>query len=590
MKLSIHYKITLIIFLLVFILLAGIYIYLSHTLQKETYRHIEASLLKEVAFATAYMEKTIAPELSIEYYDKIADTIGDRLELRCTIINDDGTVLGDSELSIEEVRVLENHADRPEVRAAKRQGTGARKRFSTTLKTDLLYVARQVTTPTFKGFVRLAMPLSAISQVQSHVRKIVSIAFCVALGVAFIVSIGSSTFISQPIRYIAAAAKKIAEGNYGANIHVRTGDEIEDLTKAFNEMTDQIKRRIDELNMNNARIEAILLSMFDGIMVVSDKGTILFMNAKLREIFHAEKTAIGKQPIEVIRKAEVQHIADAILREDKGVVTREITLLSPEERILLVHATSIIRNGSKDGAVLVFHDITELKRLEQVRKDFVANVSHELRTPLTSIKGYAETLLEGALEDTKSAQEFVDIILKEANRLDLLVNDLLDLSRFESDKHHFVMKEGALDKVVQKVAEQMTAQARKKNIAVTTNFPEKLPAALFDEIAIVQVLLNLLDNAIKYTPEKGRVSVTISPRQNALEVSVKDTGLGIPENDLPRIFERFYRVDKTRSCELGGTGLGLSIAKHIVLAHNGTISVESVIDQGSTFRFTIPIA
>jgi two-component system, OmpR family, phosphate regulon sensor histidine kinase PhoR len=590
MRLSVHHKITLSIFILVFVLLAGVYFYLSITLKEETYERIKTSLMKDVVFAATYVEDVTAGELSTEDYDKVADKIGSCLQLRCTIINDDGTVLGDSDLSAEAVRVLENHADRPEVRDAKIQGTGLRKRYSTTLKTDLLYVVRQVTTPTMNGFVRLAMPLSAITQIQAHVSKVLLIAFCIALCVTFIVSFGSSILISQPIRYIAMTAKKIADGNYGASIHVRTGDEIEDLAHAFNEMNEQIKHRIEELNTNNARIEAILLSMFDGIMVVNDKGAIVFTNAKLKEIFQTEKELIGKQPIEVIRKAEVQQIADSILREEKGVVIREIALLSPQERTLLVHATSILRNGHKEGAVLVFHDITELKKLEQVRKDFVANVSHELRTPLTSIKGYAETLLEGALDDKKNAQEFINIILKESNRLDLLVNDLLDLSRFESDKHHFVMKKSLLNQIVQKAVEQMSAQARKKSITISINLPEKLPAAMFDETAIVQVLLNLLDNAIKYTPEKGRIYVDVVLKQAMIEISIKDTGVGISENDLPRIFERFYRVDKTRSCELSGTGLGLSIAKHIVLAHNGTISVESVIDQGSTFRFTIPIA
>ncbi|MBN1493142.1 MAG: HAMP domain-containing protein [Candidatus Omnitrophica bacterium] len=590
MRLSIHHKITLTIFLLIAILLTSIYIFLSETLKEHTFNRIQKMLYKETALSTSYINQALADRAAVEKCDELADLIGNDLKLRCTIIREDGIVLGDSELSLKEVHDIENHADRPEVREAQRAGIGSKTRHSTTLKEDLLYVAQRLSTPALNGYVRLAVPLSDIRVIQSQVNTALFVAFCAAFLIAFIISFSSSLLISKPIKYIAMMAKRITTGNYSGNIIVHTGDEIEDLANSFNEMSEQISRRIKELNANSARLEAILLSLFDGIMVVNKKGLILFINAKLKELFHIEVDPVGKQPIEVIRKAEVQEIADAILMKDSGVVSREVEFQSPDTKTLLIHATSVVRDGAKEGAVLVFHDITALKNLEKVRKDFVANVSHELRTPLTSIKGYAETLLEGALQDQNSAHEFVDIIYKEANRLNLLVNDLLDLSRFESDKHTFIMKSVHIENIVKKAIERVTTQAREKQIAITTSIPEGLPSVSVDEAAILQVMLNILDNAIKYSDQKGSINVEVTNQQGVLQVAVRDNGIGIAEADLPRIFERFYRADKNRSRTLGGTGLGLAIVKHIILAHNGTISVESTVGKGSVFRFTLPIS
>jgi len=286
----------------------------------------------------------------------------------------------------------------------------------------------------------------------------------------------------------------------------------------------------------------------------------------------------------------VQDIIDKIIQGKQGLVTEEIAVNMPEEKILKVNGVPIVRTDRFEGAILVFHDITELRRLEQIRQDFVANVSHELRTPISSIKGYAETLLEGALEDKDNAREFLSIIYQDSNRLANLINDLLDLSKIESGKMkmNFIPLEPV--SMIRRAVAIMENQAQARSIAIKLNLTPDLPKIKADETRFSQVMINLLDNAIKYTPENGSVVITANVVNNALQIDVADTGIGISEKDLPRIFERFYRVDKARSREMGGTGLGLSIVKHIVQAHAGHVRVKSEPGLGSTFSFTIPLA
>jgi two-component system phosphate regulon sensor histidine kinase PhoR len=385
-------------------------------------------------------------------------------------------------------------------------------------------------------------------------------------------------------------AKSIAMGNFSRKIRVHTKDEIEDLAHAFNNMAKQIRMRIEEVTANKLRLEAILHSMFDGVMVVDNRGMILMINNTLKRMLHIEEPISGKKPIEVIRNVDIQNIVDMIIVQKKGLMSQELSLILPEEKILMIHATPVVREDETDGAVLVFHDITDLKHLEAVRRDFVANVSHELRTPLSTIKGYAETLLDGAINDPENAHEFVKIMYDDANRLALLVNDLLDLSKIESGKFTLNIEPLSLKPLVENVLSGLQKNADQKEIDVSVHIDDSLSKVKADDSRIAQVLLNLIDNAIKYTPEGGAVRIEAIEKHDCVMVDISDTGIGIPEKDLPRIFERFYRVDKGRSRKMGGTGLGLSIVKHIVQSHGGTVFVESTVGKGSTFSFTIPKA
>lgn len=362
------------------------------------------------------------------------------------------------------------------------------------------------------------------------------------------------------------------------------------LQSRFLEARAQLDRMALEESVDEAKLSAILSSMVEGVLVVDKKGAILLMNPSLKKDFFVETDPVGKKPLEVIRNVALQDLVENVLGSNEPrVISQEITLVVPQERFFMVNCVPILRDSEMEGAVLVFHDISELKRLERIRQDFVANVSHELRTPLSSIKGYAETLLEGALEDRSHARDFVDIIHRDSERLSKLIDDILDLSKIESGKMKMSFGPVDLGDAIRRTLAILDNQAKAKNIAIQLNVPEGLPLVRADETRLIQVLMNLTDNAIKYTPEDGRVTLSVVAEGGFVHVDVIDTGIGIPEKDLPRIFERFYRVDKARSREMGGTGLGLSIVKHIVSAHDGQIWVASVQGQGSTFSFTIPI-
>jgi two-component system phosphate regulon sensor histidine kinase PhoR len=330
--------------------------------------------------------------------------------------------------------------------------------------------------------------------------------------------------------------------------------------------------------------------MFEGIMLTNERGEILLLNPSIRKLFFIDSSPEGRKPLEVIRNNAIQEIVDRVLHENREVITQEVSISIPEQKTIMINGVPIVKDNVIEGAVFVFHDITELKRLEEIRKDFVANVSHELRTPISSIKGYAETLLDGKADNEDTVKEFLSIIYQDSNRLANLIDDLLDLSKIESGKMKLEFEPLEILPIVNRCVNVLRKSAKDKSLSVKLDIPANLLKVLGDHKRLSQVFLNLLDNAIKYTPEGGSITVNATSKENIVQVDISDTGIGISEKDMPRIFERFYRVDKARSRELGGTGLGLSIVKHIIQAHNGQIWVQSMLSRGSTFSFTIPVA
>lgn len=371
---------------------------------------------------------------------------------------------------------------------------------------------------------------------------------------------------------------------------LKLSGELRKLRVSLIEAESDLRDKTAASGMGEAKLEGVLSSMAEGVLVVDKSGKIALINPSLRRTFLINTPPERKRPIEVVRNIAVQEMVDRALKGKEALVSQEIALYLPEEKTFRVNAVPVARNDAVEDAILVFHDITELRRLERIRQDFVANVSHELRTPLASIKGYAETLREGALVDKANAKDFIDIIYHDSDRLGRLINDLLDLSKIESGQLNMVFVPMDVLEVARRAVAIVSGQAKKKSIAVTLDMPQELPEVLGDESRLSQVLLNLLDNAIKYTPEGGSIKIAAHSEDDSVRVDVTDAGIGIPENDLPRIFERFYRVDKGRSRELGGTGLGLSIVRHIVQAHSGRVWVKSEPGRGSTFSFTIPTA
>ncbi|MFH2145195.1 MAG: ATP-binding protein [Candidatus Omnitrophota bacterium] len=590
MRINIQHKIAVIFILISAIILLGVFFYLSNNLKDYTYNRIRRNVTKQISLCKSYLADITFKNINSYELDGIADKLGGDLDLRVTIIGIDGTVYGDSELEGEALRTVENHLYRPEVQQALKAGIGQSKRYSTTIKENFLYIASVFNNDDTRGIIRLSIPLSEIEQLLNRLRHTLGIAFLAAFILSVLVSYLASYFISRPLKEISQASQDVAHGNYSKKITIQSNDELGDLSSAFNYMSEQIKARIEEVNESKTRLEAVFLSMFEGVMVVDVNGSILLINDALKHSLKINEEPLGRKPIEVIRNLQIQEIVDNVLNSNSGLISQEISTLLPEEKVLLVHATPIEKERNIEGAVLVFHDVTDLRRLEKVRQDFVANVSHELRTPISSIKGYAETLLEGALKDKENAKDFLKIILSDSNRLAALIDDLLNLSKIESGKLTMEIKPYKLISLAEKVIASLKGQIENKSITIKMNIPKNFPDILADETRIKQVFLNLIDNAIKYNHPKGEISIKAHEIDDVVKVDIADTGIGIPNKDLPRLFERFYRVDKARSRELGGTGLGLSIVKHIVQAHNGEVSVQSVEGQGSTFSFTIPKA
>lgn len=590
MKINIHHKITIVFTAILAIILLGIYSFLNSNLKANTYQRIKTNLLKETALCKSFIEQYHIQNLQSQELDNFSQRTADDLNLRVTIINPEGIVLADSELTRDILGKVENHLYRPEIQQALHSGIGESRRFSTTIKQDMLYIANTFGQNKAEGIIRLSMPLSEIELISNHLKKLLKGALLFAFVVAIIISFIASIFISQPIKKMSLLTRNIAKGDFSKRVLKSTNDELGDLADAFNYMTEQIKLKINEVNLGKSRFEAILLSMFEGVMVVDIKGTILLMNRTLRDLLQIKEEFVNKKPLEVLRNIEIQEIVDNVLRLKQGVESREISVLFPEEKILLVHAAPVVRENETEGAVLVFHDISDLRRLEKVRQDFVANVSHEIRTPVASIQGYAETLLAGALEDKRNARDFLKIIYSESDRLAKLVEDLLYLSRIESGKFRITLQACAISPIIKHIVSGLNKQAGDKSITIKTNIPKKISPVLADEARIAQVLLNLIDNAIKYTRDGGNIVISADEKDGFIKVNIADTGCGIAQEHIPRLFERFYRVDKSRSRELGGTGLGLAIVKHIIQAHQGKVFVQSTMGQGSVFSFILPKA
>jgi two-component system, OmpR family, phosphate regulon sensor histidine kinase PhoR len=590
MKIKLHWKLTFIFCSAVLLGLLFGYAFLSSQLKTYLDANLQNNLRKELSLARDVVEQNLMDKRTLEDAQSLALRFSRDLGVRATIINYDGTVIGDSDLNLEQLHNVENHLQRVEVQEALQKGVGVSKRYSYTIRKYLVYVAVPFGQGKSGGFLRFAIPLSDVELWEARSQKIVlfSLALVFVLSVGFTYMI--SAFVSRPLQDMAGIAQAMAKGDFSRKPSVVPQDEIGDLSRALTNMSEEIRDKIDTITQERVKLDAVLSGMSEGVMAIDEKGAITLMNPAMRKLFLIEVTPEGKKAVELVRNRIVVDILDRLLKDHERIASGEMFFGLSEEKVFMVNGVLLQKNNQTSGAVLVFHDITELRRLEKVRQDFVANVSHELRTPIASIKGYAETLLDGALEDPANRQGFIKTIHENSDRLAHLIDDLLDLSRIESGKMKMTFAPVELKAVVQRSLNILEKQIADKRLAVTIDVPDSFPKVLADEARLSQVLLNLLDNAVKYTPDGGAVRVVAFAKEKFVQVDVADNGLGISDNDLPRIFERFYRVDKARSRELGGTGLGLSIVKHIVQAHNGEVSVRSELGRGSTFSFTIPLA
>lgn len=434
------------------------------------------------------------------------------------------------------------------------------------------------------------MAAEAMPQLRTEVRRAVITSSLIGLGLAVAVGAWLSRRVAHPLNQLTRVAKAYTQGDLTTQASRSSFQEAQQLNEALSLMAQAIRERIDELTTERNQATAILESMAEGVLALDSRGHILMMNPSAKILCGMiQERATGQSVFEVLRHQEAHALIQSVLK-DRARITNDMTFFQPQERVLRLHGVPC--QGSEalgPCAVIVIQDVTESNRYEELRKEFVANVSHELKSPLTSIRSLTETLLEGALDDAANNTRFVRLIDEDAARLTRLIDDLLALSQIESQAVPLRLSVVELHPLMESVALSFQSHLARRGIQLRVDVPHEL-AVRADPDRLRQVVFNLLDNAIKYNRERGTIVLSAEPREGFVGVTVADTGIGIPEEDLVRVFERFYRVDKARSRELGGTGLGLAIVKHIVEAHGGTVSVTSHVDQGSRFSFTIPSA
>ena len=511
---------------------------------------------------------------------------------RVTLLNARGTVLGDSGVAQENLAQVENHAGRPEVRSALSGGEDYDIRRSHTLGTDFLYAAFPVYNgKELLGVVRLAVPLTQVAQKTARLRFLTLVILGLLLVLALAAALRLAASLGRPVNEIADAAKSLAAGDYGVRLRNFSTDEHGALAAALNLLAARVQESVFALEEDRARLAAILSNMGEAVAALDTQGKIQFANRDFARLFRpAMPNTAGLSLAEVVRNPQLEDLFSGVMSKGEPVVA-EVIVFNGGETVFEAHAAPLSASGRLTGAILVLHDITRVRALERMRRDFVASVSHELRTPIASIRASAETLLDGALEDAANNRDFVEAIGQDASRLELLVDDILDLSAVEAGRRQPRLESVALSQIAAQTVARLANFAAGLEVALSADKElAALPPVRADRVQLEQILTNLINNAMKFNRPGGSVFVTASIAGGMVCVSVKDTGLGIPQKDLPRIFERFYRVDKARSRRMGGTGLGLSIVKHLVEAHGGVVTVESAEGSGSTFSFTLPAA
>jgi two-component system phosphate regulon sensor histidine kinase PhoR len=507
-------------------------------------------------------------------------------DVRVTIVNAGGKVLADSQ---SDPQTMENHAGRPEIQDAFAKGEGQSIRHSVTVNNNLLYYAVRLSPSSAPPVVlRFALPFQTVDQAIWEFRRRLWLASLVMLLVTGAVSLLISRSFSGRVNRLTEFSRRVAQGDFRPLFADPAGDALDKLAVSLSETAARLDLTIRTLRDERNLSAAILGSMVEGVAVVDAADRVVFSNPGFAEILGLDMPPrIGSVLLESVRQTELIEAVRNVLRGEPAVHA-EIVTGTLRQRFFAATATAV-RGGETSGAVLVLHDITDLRKLERVRRDFIANVSHEFRTPLTAIQGFAETLLAGAIDDPQNRLRFLEIILEHSRRLARLTEDLLMLSKMDADRLELEIRRLSASQFVEGCIETTQRPAAEKDLRISVNLPQNVPDIAADRRRLAEVLQNLLDNAIQYTPPGGQIMVSASANGAEVTFTVSDTGIGIPQADQPRIFERFYRVDVARSREVGGTGLGLSIAKHLVEVHGGRIWVESEVGQGSQFHFTVPI-
>lgn len=563
------------------VIISGI---LSIGLLRSNYEeNVELNLIENATILQHLIESKDDLQDVFRFFNSLDQTI----DTRMTLIDEEGVVLLDSAI---DHTSLDNHGSRPEILTAYSGNIGVEKRYSDSLKKEMFYVAMPVDHEKV-SVIRLSIPLRTLTEYTDRVVGNIFIAAASGVILATLLGVRFLNMFTGPLGKLTEATKRISHGDFGEQVYVSSDDEIGQLAGAFNTMSLELNNRINELKNSNMTNYAILKSMINGLIAIDNDYKIMFINKAAQEMFNIkEKKYIDAD----IREAFEGHVLSELFNKNFDIydeVQNEFEISDPKYQVFRIYSNVIRdkeRTQSSMGLLLNFVDISQSKQLENMRKEFVANVSHELKTPLTSIQGFIETLKEGAAEQKPLRDKFIDIIDIEANRLKQLIDDILILSSIERTANDYVLESVDPNEVINEISGMMEHIADKKSIKISYQLQEHMAYIMGNKVWMKQMMINLIDNAIKYTPEGGQVYVSIQDVMDHFIISVKDNGIGIDKEHLSRLFERFYRVDKARSKKAGGTGLGLAIVKHIALSMNGEISVESEVDKGTEFIIRIP--
>ena len=575
---SIQWRITVSFILVTLIIMAILGVYLVNSSRNSQLDNLRSQLENEAAItAEACLPSLLNADESANL-DGLAKKLGAEIETRITIVALNGTVLGDSE---EDPHTMENHGDRPEIVDALATGVGESTRYSATLGQRMLYVAVPISyQDEILGVARVSLPLTTVEDLERRVTLIIVIAMAIAMALVVLAAWVTSRITTRPIRKLTAASKRIASGELGQKLAIEARDEVGELTHAFNEMSAKTKELVETISEDRTRLATILDNMTDGVIMVDTEGNVSLANKAAEKLFGI-KEAKNEPLIEAVRDHEVDELLRLCLRTAQTQATQYESSVS--KGYLRVVAIPIAHTG----VLLLFQDLTELRSLQTTRRELIGNISHEFRTPLAGIKAMVETLTGGAMDDKVAAKDFLTRIDSEVDRLTQLVEELTELSRIETGKAELKKEPIDLNKLVEEVIAQLSPQAERQQLSISREFATNLPSVLADKDRVRQVITNLVHNAIKFTPAGGRITITSRALEGSVVVHIADTGIGIPEEDLPRVFERFYKGDKARAG--GGTGMGLAIAKHVIQAHGGNIWVRSEEGKGSTFAFSLPL-
>ncbi|MHB8137256.1 MAG: sensor histidine kinase [Smithellaceae bacterium] len=577
MKRNLFLKIFFSYLIIIFFSFLVLNIFIKDEIQEVLTSKIEGELLAYAELIDLSSAKEMSDQLR-----QIACISGSRV----TLVDAQGKVFADSE---KEIARLENHFSRPEIQESRLKGKGKAIRFSQTLGVDMLYVAVPIRTKEqITGYVRLARPLHDVrSLVEKVYQKILLAIFIVAI-ISLVIALFISYKLAEPIRMMEKFTEKLRLGEPQGSIILRTSDETKKLADNINYLIDELQIKIRLANEEKSKLMAALTSINDGVLIVNADEKIEFVSPSLISILTGQYGDIGdKTLMEAFRNVELQK-AFQQFKQSHDTVSHEIRLGTIDPVIMKVSISEVHGYPGEEKIMIVFHDVTRLKKLEMIRTDFIANVTHEIRTPLTAVIGYLETLQAGAIDNAEDARRFIDIVLTQSQRLNRLVEDLMTISKIELGEINFHFEDVFLPDVISSVLPLMEAKAAVNKIRIENHMLEKMLPIKGDRDRLSQVFFNVLDNAVKFTPEGGHIAIDAEVKEENIVIAITDTGTGIPREEIQRLGERFYRVDKTRSRDLGGTGLGLSIVKHLMMAHGGRMEIESQLGRGTKVSLFFP--